>query len=195
MANVLKPKRGKATTLATLNPLLENGEICLEIPDTGAGSGRGRIKVGDGVHNWNDLEYFVDFEDTSKFISINDVGVPGGVVPLNNSRLIDSKFLPSYLDEVLEFPTFNDFPEIGSTGKIYIDKSKSTDNVYRWGGTAYFLISKAIQYSLEKNGGAVVLKGTDGSSSTVSSIGGIEIRANDPSASELYLGKMWLVTK
>lgn len=192
MANVLKPRRGKASTLAAINPVLENGEVCFEIPDEGVGNGLGRVKIGDGVRAWNDLEYFISY-DPNIYIKEEEKGKPNGVVPLNSSKLIDSQYLPSFVDEVQEYPSFDDFPMPGELGKIYIDKSKTMDNVYRWGGTAYFTIAKSIQYSLTKEGGAVILVGTDGSKSSINSIGGVEVRTTDPTPSELYAGKIWLI--
>ena len=39
---------------------LEEGEIFFEIPDTGAGTGKGKIKMGDGIHDYSDLPYFIE---------------------------------------------------------------------------------------------------------------------------------------
>ena len=46
----IKLRGGTYTALSTANPLLAAREIMVEV-DTG------KIKVGDGVHNWNDLSY------------------------------------------------------------------------------------------------------------------------------------------
>ena len=43
-------RRDSLTRWTEVNPLLLNGEIGLEI-DTR------KFKIGDGIHNWNDLEY------------------------------------------------------------------------------------------------------------------------------------------
>ena len=51
----------------------------------------------------------------------------GGVVPASQ--------LPSFVDDVLEFPTLAGFPATGEAGKIYIDAS--TSKTYRWSGTTY----------------------------------------------------------
>lgn len=47
--------------------------------------------------------------------------------------------LPSYVDDVLEYDSFNDFPEPGESGKIYVDKT--SNEVYRFGGSTYIKIS------------------------------------------------------
>ena len=55
MSKVFKPRRGKASTLATKNPTLEAGEIIVEVPDTGVGTGTGKVKMGDGTTPYNSL--------------------------------------------------------------------------------------------------------------------------------------------
>lgn len=47
--------------------------------------------------------------------------------------------LPSYVDDVLEFPATTDFPATGETGKIYV--ATSTGKVYRWSGSQYIEIA------------------------------------------------------
>lgn len=57
----------------------------------------------------------------------------------NYPKLIDGKipssYLPSYVDDVLEYDKRADFPRPGESGKIYVDKS--TNYTYRWSGTDY----------------------------------------------------------
>ena len=46
--------------------------------------------------------------------------------------------LPSFVDDVLEYPSWNQFPALGESGKIYVD---TTDNkTYRWSGSSYVVI-------------------------------------------------------
>ncbi len=60
------------------------------------------------------------------------------VLPLK-ADLIDGKIpssqLPSYVDDVLEYDSFDKFPAIGEKGKIYVNTDDNTS--YRWGGTSY----------------------------------------------------------
>lgn len=56
--------------------------------------------------------------------------------------LIPTKYLPSYVDDVLEYDSLEAFPNPGSTGKIYVDKT--TNLTYRWGGSSYIEISKSL---------------------------------------------------
>jgi hypothetical protein len=65
-------------------------------------------------------------------------GQADGYVPLNSSGKIDAAYLPSYVDDVLEFATKSGFPTVGETGKIYV--AKDTQAIYRWTGSAYILL-------------------------------------------------------
>ena len=190
MADILKPKRGKHSTLADINPILQEGEIVFEKPDDGSTS-YGIIKMGDGHTDYNHLKPFI--AAVTDYISIGEKGKAGGIAPLNNLGMVPIEMLPNSLDDVLEFPKFSEFPETGETGKIYIDTSKQSNNVYRWSGTQYVCVSASVTYTLEKEGSSVVLKGSDGSKTTVSNVGGVEIRDTEPGQSELYEGKMWIV--
>lgn len=72
----------------------------------------------------------------------NTKGVASGIVPLNASSKIDSTYLPSYVDDVLEYTAKANFPSTGETGKIYVDTT--TNLTYRWSGTAYVEISPSL---------------------------------------------------
>ena len=58
------------------------------------------------------------------------------------SGLIPAALLPAYVDDVLEYPTFSSFPNIGEAGKIYV--TLDTNLTYRWGGSEYVEISKSL---------------------------------------------------
>jgi hypothetical protein len=62
-------------------------------------------------------------------------GIANGYAPLNSSTKIDSTYLPSYVDDVIEVANFAALPVTGETGKIYI--TIDTSLLYRWGGTVY----------------------------------------------------------
>lgn len=68
-------------------------------------------------------------------INSTEKGAAGGVAPLNGSSLIDSAYLPSYVDDVLEYANLAAFPATGETGKIYI--ALDTNKQYRWSGSVY----------------------------------------------------------
>ena len=56
--------------------------------------------------------------------------------------LIPSRYLPSYVDDILEFQSKSDFPKPGEAGKIYVDLSSNL--TYRWGSSDYIEISKSL---------------------------------------------------
>ena len=66
-------------------------------------------------------------------------GVANGLVPLDGTTKISSIYLPSFVDDVLEFANLASFPVTGETGKMYIDLT--TNKTYRWSGTVYVEIS------------------------------------------------------
>ena len=73
---------------------------------------------------------------------INSKGAPNGLASLNESGIIPSAQLPSYVDDVIEVDTFSNLPGTGESGKIYI--VQDTNLTYRWSGTAYVEISKSL---------------------------------------------------
>lgn len=75
-----------------------------------------------------------DFKDT--------IGAPRGIAPLDDFIKVPSEYLPSYVDDVLEYATKAAFPITGEAGKIYVALD---DNLtYRWSGSAYIEISKSL---------------------------------------------------
>jgi hypothetical protein len=83
-------------------------------------------------------------------------------VPLNSASKIDSIYLPSYVDDVLEYANLAAFPTIGETGKIYV--TLDTNKIYRWSGSAYVEISPGAippVTSVNTKTGDVVLDKTD----------------------------------
>ena len=80
----------------------------------------------------------------------------------NFAHLVDGKVpasqLPSYVDDVVEYDSKNDFPEPGETGKIYVDKSTSL--TYRWRGSTYIQVGGG-ELALESGTGDVLIQTTD----------------------------------
>lgn len=86
---------------------------------------------------WDAIKKFV----TDRVSEIRDmIGAANGIAPLDESGQVPSNYLPSYVDDVLEFPTYADFPPVGESGKIYV--AKDTNKEYRWGGSIYAELSK-----------------------------------------------------
>ena len=69
-------------------------------------------------------------------------GANSGLAELDATGKVPSSQLPSYVDDVLEYPSLTDFPSTGETGKIYI--ATDTNKTYRWSGSAYVVISETL---------------------------------------------------
>lgn len=92
---------------------------------------RSWILIGDTSELNNKVQEFIDSK-----------GAPSGLASLNESGIIPSAQLPSYVDDVIEVGTFSNLPGTGESGKIYI--VRDTNLTYRWSGTAYVEISKSL---------------------------------------------------
>lgn len=66
-------------------------------------------------------------------------GAANGYVPLGADSKIASTYLPSYVDDVLEYANLAALPGTGVVGVIYV--TLDTNKVYRWSGSAYTEIS------------------------------------------------------
>ena len=90
----------------------------------------------------------------------------GGVIPATQ--------LPSYVDDVLEFPALAGFPATGEAGKIYIDAA--TSKTYRWSGTTYVSLSGDYAVVARDEGTVLTTVMTDinftGGGVTASNVGG-----------------------
>lgn len=89
------------------------------------------ILIGDTSELNNKVQEFIDSK-----------GAPNGLASLNESGIIPSAQLPSYVDDVIEVDTFSNLPDTGESGKIYI--TQDTNLTYRWSGTAYVEISQSL---------------------------------------------------
>jgi hypothetical protein len=67
------------------------------------------------------------------------IGAASGIAPLGSDSKISATYLPSYVDDVLEYANLAGFPATGETAKIYV--ALNTNAIYRWTGSAYIEIS------------------------------------------------------
>lgn len=74
----------------------------------------------------------ITYYNTSQFISSADKGKASGICPLNASSKVDAKYLPSYVDDVIEFDINTDFANISEivnhpayTNKIILANNKT----------------------------------------------------------------------
>jgi len=56
----IRPRRSTTTEWSVMNPVLAEGELGIEVPDSGVGTGLCKFKLGDGYTQWNDLPYAFD---------------------------------------------------------------------------------------------------------------------------------------
>lgn len=77
---VIRPKRGTFHEWSTVNPVLYQGEIVVEHPDSGAGTGLCKFKIGDGTHKYLQLPYAFDGASASSIVG-------GNVDTYNNIQL------------------------------------------------------------------------------------------------------------
>mgnify|MGYP001853909081 CR=1 FL=1 len=75
-------------------------------------------------------------------IPATEKGQANGVATLGSDGKVPSSQLPSFVDDVQEYPTRGDFPETGQDGTIYV--AEDTNLTYRWSGTAYVEISPSL---------------------------------------------------
>lgn len=75
-------------------------------------------------------------------VAASEKGAANGVAPLGADSKIASTYLPSYVDDVLEFASLAAFPATGESGKIYV--AIDTAKTYRWSGSAYVVISETL---------------------------------------------------
>lgn len=114
MAGYFKPKRGRRLTAENSNLLLQDGEMFCEVPDTGVGTGPGKIKMGDGITPYSELPYF-----------INQVSIV--LTQEEYDALPDSK----YTDDVTYYIT-DDYLDTGVAANVTFEKTGTNlvaDNV------------------------------------------------------------------
>lgn len=72
------------------------------------------------------------------------VGLLDGKADLIGGKVPSSQ-LPSYVSDIVEVDTYEDLPETGASGTIYIVKDENNQQ-YRWGGTTYIPIGDEKAY-------------------------------------------------
>lgn len=82
------------------------------------------------------------YQPKGSYIQSSEKGSSNGVAELDSSGKVLSSQLPSYVDDVLEYPLKTSFPKKGESGKIYI--STSDNKTYRWSGSSYVEIAGGV---------------------------------------------------
>jgi hypothetical protein len=84
-------------------------------------------------------------------------GAANGYAPLGSDSKISSTYLPSYVDDVLEYANLAAFPGTGSTGVLYV--AIDTGYQYRWSGSTYVEIKDSGETAA--SAGALINSATD----------------------------------
>ena len=82
------------------------------------------------------------FRGTIGALAASLKGTANGVAELGADGRVPLAQLPSYVDEVVEYPDFASFPTTGEDGKIYVAIDDGTS--WRWSGTIYTQISSSL---------------------------------------------------
>ncbi|MEM9076304.1 MAG: tail fiber domain-containing protein [Bacteroidota bacterium] len=98
-----------------------NGDIALQSDLQGLLSGKADLSHTHLASDITDLANYTGFDVR--------------YVPLNAQNQIDSNYLPSFVDDILEFADLAAFPATGETGKLYV--AIDSNLAYRWTGTQY----------------------------------------------------------
>lgn len=128
---------GTVTSVTATAPLVSSGG---DAPKISLPKATGTV---DGYLSKTDFSSFAAKQDALGFTPINAavIGAAGGVVPLGMDSKIAAIYLPSYVDDVLEYDSLAAFPAVGERGKLYIAINAGTSadptRQYRWSGTVY----------------------------------------------------------
>ena len=121
---------------------------------SGKGAALTHVEVDANFTNLN-----ADKAATVDVILATQKGAASGVCPLDATSKVASTYLPSYVDDVLEYANLAGFPGTGETGVIYV--ALDTNKTYRWSGSAYIYITSGAVDSVAGKTGVVTLAKAD----------------------------------
>jgi hypothetical protein len=82
------------------------------------------------------------FQPAGDYVLASEKGANNGVATLGADGKVPSSQLPSFVDDVIEAANFAALPATGEAGKIYV--TLDDNKTYRWGGSAYVVISDTL---------------------------------------------------
>ena len=138
-AKAIKVGHSDTSTIENINVDNSNGTVLQDISFIFDGYGHTQT-INIGSYNL-DNRYYTETEIDATLGSYqlkSEKGSPNGYASLDIAGKIPGSQLPSYVDDVLEYPSLADFPTTGENGKIYI--AVDTTLTYRWTGSVYVVI-------------------------------------------------------
>ena len=95
------PRRGDLYSFTTVNPVLAVGELAIEYPDSGVGTGLCKFKIGDGKTKYADLPYAFDANAANS---------------INGGNAESSHVIQIRSDTSFNWQTINPILEVGEMG-------------------------------------------------------------------------------
>ena len=153
---------GSTITLGTSSrAVVTNGSKHLTVSDTTATELGYVHGVTSAIQTQLDNKAASNHNHDSVYVKQTSIGANNGVAPLNASGVIDSTYLPGYVDDIIEAYIRAGATALSSTwlsktsggealtpetGKIYVVLSSGDyqNHTYRWGGSSYVLISASL---------------------------------------------------
>ena len=140
----IRPRRGTAYEWASYNPIPLEGELVMEHPDAGPGTGLVKFKIGDGVKHYTDLPYAFDGAAASSIdggnASVsNNIQIRGDVHEqwsIKNPVLADREIIYDKTYDAMKIGDgvhhWNDLPyvhalSIGGFGKVTLENNTVFD--------------------------------------------------------------------
>ena len=124
----------------TANTAADNANTKATLADKAANSANAAALKADS--NAEYAKQQGDYAKTQGDRVLSEKGQPGGLAELDDTGHVPASQLPSYVDDVLEYPSRSDFPATGESGKIYV--ATDTNLTYRWSGSGYVEISPSL---------------------------------------------------
>jgi hypothetical protein len=121
-------------------------ESAKEASEAAAAANEAAVRADQAANSANTAAEFAkqqgDYAKAQGDRVLSEKGQPGGVAELDDTGHVPVSQLPSYVDDVQEYPSRSGFPATGEAGKIYV--ATDTNLTYRWTGSGYVEISPSL---------------------------------------------------